>query len=72
MFNFKINNIIAKAAKRQSLSLLKKYKNGKTGALVYRGYFGGKHNFAYAQLSTIDHNLYDDIKANHLQLRRYY
>ena len=72
MFNFEITKQIAKSARFQGYSLLKRYKNGKTGALVYRGFFGGKYNFAYAQLATIEEPLYTDIKKNHLAIKRYY
>lgn len=72
MFDFEITKQIAKQAKLQNYSLLKKYTNGKTGALIYRGFFGGRHNFAYAQLSTIEEPLHSDIKKNHLTIKRYY
>lgn len=72
MFNFEITRQIAKSARLQGYSLLKGYKNGKTGALIYRGFFGGKYNFAYAQLETIEEPLHSNIKNNHLSIKRYY
>ena len=75
MFSFNIDYRIARAAKFQHYSLLKKFKdNNKTGFLIYRGYFGNKHNFAYAQLSTMDRtsDAYKHLVANHNNVARYY
>lgn len=72
---FIINHHIAQSAKNQRFELLKQYKNnGKNGYLVYRGYFGGKHNFAYAQLSTmeLDTESHQRLKENHLKIAKYY
>lgn len=73
MFDFKISNKkqICRVARTLGYPLLKKYKdNGRTGYLIYRGFFGGKHNFAYAQLSTIDKKsqLYKNLFNNHKSL----
>ena len=44
---------IAREAKLQGYELFEKRKGFPLAYLIYRGPFGGKHNFAYATLSSM-------------------
>lgn len=64
---------VAKIAKEQGYALTKEYKDGSIGKLVYRGFFGDKHHFAYACIKNcIDLNQRVELYYVHLELKKYY
>lgn len=76
MFNFKDKNFkkLSREAKSQGYELNKLYANDEgKGSLIYRGFFGGKNNFAYARLDSIDTDtdLYKNLFFIHGKFKKY-
>lgn len=76
MFDFRDQDFkeLSIEAKKQGYELTKLYPSGEgTGCLFYRGYFGKKHNFAYARLSSIDRSssAYKNLSYAHNEFKRY-